>query len=373
MVFLGRKTKNPNYIMLLAATALFFISSVFTQAQVAKDAWVLGFGLTGGRVSFSASGLGAYASIQRNFSEHSGLRLSTNFGSYFEEWADEQGPHQTVTKSLGGHLDFIYYFIPCEWFSPFLIGGIGINTYTEDNQEDEAIVDDRKTAASVGVGGGVEVGLAGDWKLKTEGGFYTLMSDDFDGSSGSEGGGLFGTSTDSFMKIELGVQWYFSKGEPSKICQLYDGIEQEDNFDYDNFEKILDENTPDEIIVEKTIIKNRPKADSRIILLGVNFEFNSSKLLPEAYPILYHASKIIEENPELKIEIEGHCDSIGTAEVNQRISQQRSDVVKNYMLDRGTSESRIKSVGYGYTRPIADNGTAEGRAMNRRIEFKIAD
>ena len=81
MVFLGRKTKNLNYIMLIAATALFFISSVFTQAQVAKDAWVLGFGLTGGRVSFSASGLGAYASIQRNFSEHSGLRLSTNFGS----------------------------------------------------------------------------------------------------------------------------------------------------------------------------------------------------------------------------------------------------------------------------------------------------
>lgn len=108
-----------------------------------------------------------------------------------------------------------------------------------------------------------------------------------------------------------------------------------------------------------------------MILLGIGFEFNSSQLTPESYPILYHVFKKLEENPNLRIEIEGHCDSIGTAEANKRISQKRADVIKSYLLDRNIDESRVSAVGYGATKPISENSTVEGRAMNRRIEFRV--
>ena len=69
---------------------------------------------------------------------------------------------------------------------------------------------------------------------------------------------------------------------------------------------------------EKVVIKKAPKKNDRLFLVGVNFEFNSTRLTPESYPVLDHVSKRLKENPELRIEIEGHCDIIGTIEVNQR-------------------------------------------------------
>jgi len=368
MVFLSKTKLRLNSGRFITTAALIFFSSIFNKAQVTQDAWVLGFGLQAPKVSVTPSGLGGYASIQRNFSEHVGLRLSANYGDFREEWAEGE---VTSTKSFYSNLDFVYYFSPCEWFSPFLTGGVGLNFYKVENAEDVDITDENRTASQFGIGVGSEIDLGKDWKIKAEGGFYTLMTSNFDGNWGAEGGGIFGTSTDSFLKLDLGVQWYFSKGEPSKICQLYSGIEQQDNFDYEKFEKTIEQNIPKKLISEKIVIKDVPQKNDKLILLGVGFKFNSSKLTHDSYPVLYHVSKILKENPNLKIEIEGHCDSIGTTAVNQRISQQRADVIKLYLLERDIDENRISAVGYGSSKPIAENNTPEGRAMNRRIEFKV--
>ena len=372
MVFLSRKRIKHNCSRLILATSLFLFSSIFTQAQVAKDAWVLGFGASMPKVAISWDNIGAYLSIQRNFAEHTGLRLTGNYNSMTRGFgaADE---NKTKTTALWSSVDMIYYFTPCKAFSPFIVAGVGVNYFTHDNPQHEPLPDESEIVFQVGVGIGVEVYLGEDWKFKPEIGFYTPMTDYYDGRYGSNGGGVFGASYDAVVKGDIGVQWYFSKGEPSKICQLYDGIEREDNFDYDTFEKTIEKYIPSEVVSEKVIIKNAPKKKDRLILMGVNFEFNSANLTPESYPVLYHVSKRLKENSELKIEIEGHCDSIGTAEVNQRKSEERADVVKYYMLEHGIDESRIKSIGYGSTKPIADNSTAEGRAMNRRIEFRVVE
>lgn len=256
MVFLNKKKLSFRVNRLIIVVVLIMTSSILNEAQVVKDAWALGFGIQAPKVSVTPSGLGGYASIQRNFSEHVGLRLSANYGDFREEWA---GGQVTSTNSFYSNLDFVYYFSPCEWFSPFLTGGVGLNFYTVENAEDLDITDENRVASQVGIGVGSEVNLGADWKLKAEGGFYTLMASNFDGNWGAEGGGIFGTSTDTFLKLDLGVQWYFSKGEPSKICQLYSGIEQQDNFDYEKFENSIEQNIPKELISEKIIVKSVPR------------------------------------------------------------------------------------------------------------------
>ena len=120
-------------------------------------------------------------------------------------------------------------------------------------------------------------------------------------------------------------------------------------------------------MVEKEV----PSRNDRIVLMGVNFDFNSAKLKPESYPILYHAAQIMLENPDITVEVQGYSDNIGSEKNNIKMSQMRADAVKNYLVARGISADRISSAGYGSANPIGDNKDAAGRAMNRRIEFKV--
>ncbi len=370
MNHLNKKKMKFGFSRLSIVLAMLLLHPTFTKAQLAKDAWVFGFGASMPKISLSWSNIGGYLSIQRNFSEHAGLRFTGNYNNMTRGFgiADAE---ETITKSYWSSLDLVYYFSPCNFISPYMVAGLGLNYFVHDNPQNEPLPDESEIVAQLGIGLGVEIYLSEDWKLKPEIGFYTPATNYYDGRYGSNGGGIFGTTFDAVVKGDLGVQWYFSKGEPSKVCQLYDGIKQQDNFDYNTVEKIIEKNIPKEITTQKIVVK--PKKETKMLLMGVNFEFNSFRLTPESYPVLHHVSVRLKENPNLKIEVEGHCDSIGTVEVNQRISQQRADVVKDYMLERGISESRIKTVGYGFTKPIADNSTAKGRAMNRRIEFRVTD
>lgn len=106
---------------------------------------------------------------------------------------------------------------------------------------------------------------------------------------------------------------------------------------------------------------------------GVNFESGKSTLKANSYPNLNKIVEILTQNPELKVEIEGHTDNAGNAEKNMFLSQQRADVCKKYLMDKGIAESRITSTGYGDMKPIADNATKEGKAQNRRTEFILSN
>jgi OOP family OmpA-OmpF porin len=75
--------------------------------------------------------------------------------------------------------------------------------------------------------------------------------------------------------------------------------------------------------------------------------------------------------PDASIEIGGHTDSDGSEAYNKRLSQSRASAVKSYLTNKGMSENRLTAVGYGELDPVANNGTKEGKAKNRRIEFKV--
>ena len=109
-----------------------------------------------------------------------------------------------------------------------------------------------------------------------------------------------------------------------------------------------------------------------IDLNGVNFDFDKSTLRPDAVAILGEATEILKRYPDLRVEVAGHTDSVGTAAYNQGLSERRAKAVYDYLTSNGIDSSRLAGpVGYGLTRPIDTNETKEGRARNRRTELNV--
>lgn len=108
-----------------------------------------------------------------------------------------------------------------------------------------------------------------------------------------------------------------------------------------------------------------------LAITGVTFETAKAIIKTSSNKELDNAVKVLNENPTIKLEIEGHTDSSGDDAMNLKLSQERADAVKDYLVNKGIEAKRLTAKGYGETKPIADNNTKEGRAKNRRVDFKI--
>jgi outer membrane protein OmpA-like peptidoglycan-associated protein len=106
-------------------------------------------------------------------------------------------------------------------------------------------------------------------------------------------------------------------------------------------------------------------------LNNIFFETGKWDLLPESFNELDKLVKILNDNQEMVIAINGHTDNVGNDESNLGLSQKRAAAVVNYLLGKGIVSTRLDSAGYGETQPVAPNETDEGRALNRRVEFVI--
>lgn len=105
------------------------------------------------------------------------------------------------------------------------------------------------------------------------------------------------------------------------------------------------------------------------IIEGAFFDFDMWNIKPEFFASLDDVVAVLKANPSLKIEIAGNTDSIGTPEYNMALSVKRANSVKEYLMKKGVAGNKLSTIGYGLTRPIAANATAEGRALNRRAEL----
>jgi OmpA-OmpF porin, OOP family len=106
----------------------------------------------------------------------------------------------------------------------------------------------------------------------------------------------------------------------------------------------------------------------------VQFETNSAILLHESEELLDEVAGVLNEHPEIKrVQIEGHTDSRDSDSYNLRLSRQRAEAVRKYLVGRGVAEKRLDAKGFGETKPIADNETEEGRYRNRRVELRILE
>lgn len=112
-----------------------------------------------------------------------------------------------------------------------------------------------------------------------------------------------------------------------------------------------------------------PPAKPLVTLHGPQFDFDKATLKPDGKKMVDEAVRVMRDNPAMRVSVEGHTDSVGTDAYNQRLSERRANAVRDYMVSEGIDASRISTVGYGESKPVADNDTAEGRAENRRVEI----
>jgi OmpA-OmpF porin, OOP family len=102
---------------------------------------------------------------------------------------------------------------------------------------------------------------------------------------------------------------------------------------------------------------------------GILFDVNSDRIKPESFGILNEITKVLTENPTVKIRITGHTSADGNAAINLELSKKRALAVKNFLVKGQVSDSRMETTGLGDTKPVAPNTTKEGRVQNRRVEF----
>jgi outer membrane protein OmpA-like peptidoglycan-associated protein len=128
-------------------------------------------------------------------------------------------------------------------------------------------------------------------------------------------------------------------------------------------EKVSDEDINKESEQDKTV---------REAMKNITFDTNTDTIRQTSFPFLNQVAIMMNKEPNLMLRVEGHTDNVGDPNYNLNLSKKRALAVKNYLVNIGkVNNSRITSEGFGLTKPIADNTTEEGRALNRRVELII--
>jgi OOP family OmpA-OmpF porin len=361
---------------LLLTLVIMLMGIGISQAQQRNDSWAFGFGLSFPRfysVNETAlnSDYGAYISIQRNVSTHVGIRFKAGYSHLEGQWNDiANNPVLQTTGLFTGDLDLLLYLVPCEPVSPYIFVGIGGNHKNIQNPRTQS-PDGSDWGSQMNFGFGSEFKLNENWHFVAEFGYHITNNSELDGAiSPTELNGR-----DSYLVLNAGAKFYFDLGRPAAECEPCKGLSDKvcpDLTDYNKIEEMIVKHIPKEVIKEVVVDKYIVAvSNDRLVLIGVNFAFDKSDLLPESYPVLDQSVKLLNDKPEINVEIEGYTDYVGTDEYNQTLSVARAQTVKTYLASKGIPETRLTIVGYGKNNPVADNNTDEGRRMNRRIVFKI--
>ncbi len=116
-----------------------------------------------------------------------------------------------------------------------------------------------------------------------------------------------------------------------------------------------------------------PPMKKKIVLRGVNFDTDKWNIRTDAKPILDEAASTLKENTDVNVSVEGHTDSRASDAHNQKLSERRADSVADYLEKGGVGKSRLSTIGYGESQPVASNDTADGMQQNRRVELRITN
>jgi outer membrane protein OmpA-like peptidoglycan-associated protein len=152
------------------------------------------------------------------------------------------------------------------------------------------------------------------------------------------------------------------KGNPTGLTIKMDGY---------NSDKINDMQYVKNIRIAKGGVKyyDRVLSEGKIIVNGIRFEVGKSNIKPESMGAINKIYELMDENPDVNFSVEGHTDSDGDEKYNQKLSVNRAKAVMDKLISMGISANRLKYTGFGESKPIETNGTEEGRANNRRVEF----
>lgn len=124
-----------------------------------------------------------------------------------------------------------------------------------------------------------------------------------------------------------------------------------------------------EVTADASSIADELNKSGHIALYGIHFDTGKAVILPDSETVLNEISKMLQQNPTVKLSVEGHTDNVGSASANQALSEKRAQAVVTWLSTHGVDAPRLKAKGWGQTKPVTDNGTEDGRAKNRRVEL----
>lgn len=116
-------------------------------------------------------------------------------------------------------------------------------------------------------------------------------------------------------------------------------------------------------------MKDQLDANGFVALYGIQFDTGKDAIKPESEPLLEEIAKLLSDNADLQLAVEGHTDDVGQKKANEKLSKARAESVKKWLVKKGVSGKRLSAAGHGDSKPIADNRTEDGRAKNRRVEL----
>jgi len=310
-----------------------------------------------------------------------GLGASLIYGRELSEhwWWETEGAAYGLDSGVDGATDFYQYtastglayaFGDREGFTPFVLANIGA-IYNDVVPDDDDGVD---LHANVGIGAVTGPIFDNGLKLRAE---ARYMYDDFDGVTGtlSEDEGGFNDWRFSLgLEVPLGVTKVV---EVEKIVYETREVEKivEKPFVDSDGDGVPDDRDkcPDTIQGAKVDSDGCMITNQTITFNNINFELNSAEITASSGPSLNRVAKALQAQQNFNVEIAGHTDSTGSASYNENLSDQRAKSVRQYLIEQGIDADRLTARGYGELEPIASNENQSGRAMNRRVEFRVSE
>jgi outer membrane protein OmpA-like peptidoglycan-associated protein len=294
---------------------------------------------------------------------------------------------QAIPMSFVGWI----HFNPARTFNPYLYFGAGVMLYKRQDGNGIGLTGGQfKSSIHVPVGVGFEAFASKDISIAVDAGYRVVDSY----TDGGNGGKLKGYAT-----AKVGVNFYLgtSTSEKDAIARAKAQREKDLAAAEAQRQKALAEAEAQRVKAladaEARRIKDSTDAEARrlaelnahrpadtvivlergktVILRGINFEFNKATLTMDSETTLRLALNALVASPDVSVLIVGHTDNIGSEAYNKKLSLRRAQTVKSWMVNKGINVKRLSVAGKGFDEPINDNSTDEGRADNRRIEFRV--
>jgi outer membrane protein OmpA-like peptidoglycan-associated protein len=124
-----------------------------------------------------------------------------------------------------------------------------------------------------------------------------------------------------------------------------------------------------EVTADASSLSDELNKSGHVAVYGIHFDTGKADILPDSEKVLGEIGKMLQQSPDVKLNVEGHTDNAGSAADNQALSEKRALAVVAWLTAHGVDASRLKAKGLGQAKPVADNGTEDGRARNRRVEL----
>jgi OOP family OmpA-OmpF porin len=283
-----------------------------------------------------------------------GVGLGYNFDTH---WGAEAVFNYVDTESRtnGGsvnayvyRLNGLYHFTPFGNLIPYVAAGIGGISFDPDRGDSD-------TNALINYGAGLKYFLTESLALQGDVRHIISFSD-----------------THHNMIYTVGLAFYFGGEKRKEIV----AVEEQEAVPVKEMEApVVKDSDEDGVPDDRDQCPRTPKGATVNevgcwVCKGLEFDFDKWNIKPQYYPILDEAIVCMGQHPSIHVEVQGHTCNMGTAEYNQVLSEKRANEVRNYFITRGIAPERLSSIGYGLTRPIADNATKEGREKNRRVQLK---